>query len=150
MDIRRTGSFDTLKQVDILGQISLFQDLDLRELIRVLRVVYELPFKDGEVISTQGEAADCLYIVAEGEVATNQSGRESTLAQGEHFGATALILDTPRRKTAVAKGDALLLVVPAERFRELVVEDPVLGNKLLWNLLYRAAEQIVSADTHDE
>ncbi len=150
LDTRATSTFDTMRQVDILGQISLFEDLDLRELIRVLRVVYEVPHSDGDIIVEPGNEADCLYIVAEGGVQLTQGGLERSLTEGEHFGGISLVLDAPRRQKAVAVGDTLLLVVPADRFRELVFEDPILGNKLLWNLLYSAAEQIVRLEEQSD
>lgn len=139
----RDQSFDTLRQADILGNIDLFAGLGLQELIKVLRIVYERPFADGTAIMTPGEAADCMYIVADGVVELShkdQPPRE--LREGQHFGGLALVSDDLRGSSARAKGDALVLVVPATKFRQIAEDDPAVGNKLLWNLLKMMADDI--------
>lgn len=138
----RDQSFDTLRQADILGQISLFKGLNLRELIKVLRIVYERTFQDGESIIEPGEEGDCLYIVGHGEVELTIGHQTRVLETGRHFGELALIRKGPRQSRAVARGEALMLVVPAEKFRDIVSSDPDVGNVLLWNLLRSLADEL--------
>lgn len=138
----RDQSIDTLKQADILGQISLFKGLSLRELIKVLRVVYEQTYADGELIIEPGQEGDCLYIVAHGEVELTIGEHQRVLGMGRHFGELALIRKGPRQARASARGETLLLVVPTEKFHDLVGDDPAVGNTLLWNLLTSIANEL--------
>ncbi|MEZ4458358.1 MAG: cyclic nucleotide-binding domain-containing protein [bacterium] len=138
----RDQSLDTLRQADILGQISLFEGLSLRELIKVLRIVYERTYQDGEVIMEPGTDGESLFIVGDGEVELTVGGETRTLEMGRHFGELALIQRGKRQSRAVAKGEALMLVVPAEKFRDIVTSDPSVGNTLLWNLLASLAKEM--------
>ena len=141
--IRDTASFDTLKQVDILGNIALFRNLGVRDLLKIMRIVYEVSYEDGEIVEEKEGAERCLFIVAEGEVELLVDGvRIAHLQKGQHFGEFALVSDEPRTTEARCIGDTLLLAVPARRFRSVVSEDPAVGNTLLWNLLDAAARQI--------
>lgn len=139
----RDQSFDTLRQADILGKIELFEGLGLRDLIKVLRIVYERNYTDGQVIMKPGEPADCMYVVAGGRVELTSPGQTPrTLKEGQHFGALALVSEEIRESSAIAKGQAMVLVVPGAKFKEIVEDDSVVGNKLLWNLLRMMAEDI--------
>ncbi len=141
--IRDTASFDTLKQVDILGNIALFKGLGVRDLLKIMRVVYEVSLSDGEVLDQPRGDGRCMYIVADGSVELLLDDTlVSTFTKGQHFGEYALVSDEPRATTARCVGDTLLLAVPAKRFRAIVTEDSAVGNTLLWNLLEAATRQI--------
>jgi protein phosphatase len=140
--IRDTASFDTLKQVDILGNIALFENLGVRDLLKIMRIVYEVSYTDGQVIDQPVGEDRCMFIVAEGAVELVVDDTViAQLEKGQHFGELALVSDE-RQTMARAVGETLLLAVPARRFRGIVSEDPAVGNTLLWNLLEAAARQI--------
>lgn len=139
--IREAASFDTLKQVDILGNIGMFKGLGVRDLLKIMRIVFEISLLDGTVLEDGDEP--CFYIVAEGAVQlTLDDTLLSTVEKGQHFGEHALMSDEPQPTTARAVGSTLLLAVPAKRFRTIVTEDPVVGNTLLWNLLEAVSRQV--------
>lgn len=141
---RHTQTIDTLRQVDFLEQLSLFKGLDARELIKVLRTVYERSCEAGEVILRQGEESKALYLIVEGEVALTVDGTEITrLTAGQHFGELALLDEEGRRAaTATSVGDTLFLIIAADRFQRLTSQELEIGNKLLRNLLRQAADQL--------
>ena len=141
--LRDTASFDTLKQVDILGNIALFKGLGVRDLLKIMRVVYEVSLRDGDVLEQPSGDGRCMYIVAEGEVElTLDDTPVARFKKGQHFGEYALVGDEQRETAARCVGDTLLLAVPARRFRAIVTEDAAVGNTLLWNLLEAATRQI--------
>lgn len=141
--IRDTASFDTLKQVDILGNIALFKGLGVRDLLKIMRVVYEVSLNDGDILEEPQGEGRCMYIVAEGSVDLMLDDTHiATFTKGEHFGEYALVGDEERQTQARCKGETLLLAVPARRFRSIVSEDPAVGNTLLWNLLEATTRQI--------
>jgi len=111
-----------------LGEVPLFrllpdQDLDvLASACRVRR------FRRGEVIFHQGDPGDALHVILAGRVkisSPSDSGVEAiltTLRPGEFFGALALIDGEPRSATATAVDPSETMVLPRERFRQLVNE----------------------------
>jgi CRP-like cAMP-binding protein len=79
----------------------------------------------GDVIFRRGDPADCMYVVADGEVeivVTDQPvdvlGRESI------FGEMALIGKEPRSATARARTDCRLVEIAEKRFLYLVQNTP--------------------------
>lgn len=140
--IRDTASFDTLKQVDILGNIELFKDLGVRDLLKIMRIIYEVSYDDGDRVEQPLGEDRCMFIVAEGAVELLVDDTVvSHLEKGQHFGEFALVSDE-RQTQARCVGETLVLAVPARRFRAIVGEDPAVGNTLLWNLLEAATRQI--------
>lgn len=139
-------SFDTLRQVNFLEQIELFDGLDSRDLVKVLRAVYERNFEDGQVVLREGEPSAALYLIVRGEITLTVDGTQvATLRPGQHFGELALFADEQTRSaTATSRGESLLLAIPADKFRKLTTEELEIGNKLLVNLVRHAATQIRS------
>lgn len=135
---------DTLRKISFLEQVELFEGLDERELMKILRVVYKRRYSDGETIIERNDEAEQLFMLLEGHVELEIEGHEvARLSPGAHFGEMALFGSAPRSANAIADGDVVLLAVPAGQFRRLVErEDIQLGNKLLRNLLQHAAARI--------
>ncbi len=82
-------------------------------------------FAAGEVIFSEGDEADGLYIVGRGSVELRDGERVvDTIAAPGLFGEMALVEDQPRSLTAVAVADAELYVIPPRQFWVLVSETP--------------------------
>jgi serine/threonine protein phosphatase PrpC/CRP-like cAMP-binding protein len=135
---------DTIRQINFLEQIELFDGLAAVELIKVLRTVYERSYSPGDIILRQGEQSGALYLIVEGEIALTVDGTEvARLHAGQHFGELALFADDHTRSaTATCASEALLLVIPADKFEKLTGEDLEIGNKLLRNLVRHAGQHI--------
>ena len=82
-------------------------------------------FKQGETIFKEGDPADCMFAVLEGDV---QIELRSTVIEhippGGVFGEMALIDGLPRSATAVATVDCSLAAVNEKRFLRLVELTP--------------------------
>jgi CRP/FNR family cyclic AMP-dependent transcriptional regulator len=82
-------------------------------------------FPAGSTVFTEGEHAEKMYVVLEGEIALNVKGRVvATLGPGEVFGEMALIDSAPRVATATAMTDAKVVPVNEKRFKFLVQQTP--------------------------
>jgi len=86
----------------------------------------------GEEIVRQGEPGLEFFVVLDGTAAVwrEQHGERqlcAALGPGQCFGALALLHAAPRAAPVVAEEELELLCVQAERFRELVVEQPGLA-----------------------
>jgi len=82
-------------------------------------------FAAGEVIFREYEMGAEMYVVLEGEVELTIGTRiVETLGQGEPFGEMALIDQSPRTATAIAKTACKVAVIPERRFLFLVQQTP--------------------------
>lgn len=134
---------DTLKKVDFLGELVLFRQLTTLELLRVLRVVYEHNYNDQELIVSEGERSDSIYLLVEGTVEVRRHGKTlATLAPGDHFGELSIFEGSTSSVDVVSVGRTLVFAVPHQHFKSMVSEDLALGNKLLWNITYQLANHL--------
>lgn len=104
------------------------------------------------VIYAPGEQAAHVYLVERGEVKISRctpEGRELTLAHlgpGEVFGESALLLRRPHEAQALARTDAVLLVMERDALIALAEAQPAFG---LW-LTQRMSERQARMESHLE
>lgn len=111
----------------VVGKSFIFNNLEDSDLHTVLDAVEEARFKAGEVVITEGEKGDVLYIVENGELDCTKvlkKGDNPTFLknykEGESFGELALLYNAPRAATIVAKTDAILWSLDRETFNHIV------------------------------
>lgn len=105
-------------------------------------------FPRGGTVFTEGERADCAYIVKRGRVEIRQADRAvDTIVPGEIFGHMALIDEEPRDASAIAVGDAEVVAIERPIFRELLRDDSdfALAVMRLTARHLRAAMKLVAA-----
>lgn len=130
-----------------MEKLFLFSDLPFHARLRVGRIVSELFVSPGEVLMRQGDPADRLYVVVQGEVSVQVDGKEvAVIREGEHFGEMALIDQAPRSADIVAKGFGHLLCVEHDAFRTFCILEPSLGNQMLWKLLVTLGQRLRSTN----
>ncbi|XP_019911060.1 cAMP-dependent protein kinase type II-alpha regulatory subunit isoform X3 [Esox lucius] len=112
--------------------VPLLKSLELTERMKIVDVVGMKAFKDGERIITQGDEADCFYIVESGEVkimiisktkAGQQDNAEVEIARcsrGQYFGELALVTNKPRAASVYAVGETKCLVIDIQAFERLL------------------------------
>jgi CRP-like cAMP-binding protein len=109
-----------------LEAMPLFRDLDPQDVDALVAGVRTRRYRRGEVIFHQGDPGDALHIVLSGRVkisSPSDTGVEAiltTLRPGEWFGALALLDGAPRSASATAVGATETLILPRDRFRQLV------------------------------
>lgn len=82
-------------------------------------------FRSGETIFREGDAADCLYVVKDGQVDITLGNRLlKPLGPGEIFGEMALIDGSARSADALARTDVTLIPVNEKQFVFLVGQLP--------------------------
>ena len=108
--------------VDLLRSMDIFAELPDAELSKIARMLKERRFAENELIFSEGEPGDGLYIVLHGRIrigTTDQLGRERVLAfygPGEFFGDMAVLTGAPRSASATASTDARLLQLRKDDF----------------------------------
>jgi ATP-binding cassette subfamily B protein len=95
----------------VLEQLEIFATASRPLLERLARLEAEVEFSAGTAIVHEGEAADALYVLAEGEVevtARGELGPERhirTLASPNYFGEIGVLQHIPRTATVTALSD---------------------------------------------
>jgi CRP-like cAMP-binding protein len=85
-----------------------------------------LSYSAGSVIFSEGQKRDCMYVVKAGEVDLSVRGQlAETVSVDGFFGELAMIDDSPRTATAMAKTDCTLIPINEKQFLFLVQEVPL-------------------------
>uniref|UniRef100_H3BC46 cAMP-dependent protein kinase type II-alpha regulatory subunit n=1 Tax=Latimeria chalumnae TaxID=7897 RepID=H3BC46_LATCH len=107
--------------------VPLLKYLEPAERMKIVDVIGEKVYADGERIIAQGDKADCFYIVESGEVRimmkTKNVALEVELARckrGQYFGELALVTNKPRAASAYAVGTVKCLVMDVQAFERLL------------------------------
>ncbi len=136
-------------EVEILKGISLFEGLDESRLKKFSDVADEKEYQSGEVILDEGVEGDALYVVKEGQVEVSKQEDEVrstlvTLEAGEHFGEMSLLEGQPTSAKVSADGRVVLLVIPREKFIEVLEGDEVIAAKVYKALAYALSRRLRS------
>lgn len=126
--------------VGSLRSIPFFAGLDEAALAQVASGMRSRRFRRGEVIFHLGDPGDALFIIVMGEVKISlpsDTGEEAILVRllpGDVFGELALLDGAPRSATATALTPVESVVLPRDRFRELIANEPLVRDALLASL----------------
>src|ERR1700675_1206570 len=97
-------------------------------------------FRRGEVIFHAGDPGEALFVILSGEVKialpaeTGDEAILATLRAGDVFGELALLDGSPRSASATALVPTETVVLPRDRFRELIATEPAVRDALLSSL----------------
>ena len=123
--------------LDSLAAIPFFGGLDPGALERVAAGMRARRFRRGEVIFHIGDPGDALFVILSGEVKISlpsETGDEAilaTLRSGDVFGELALLDGAPRSASATALSATETVVLPRDRFRELIATEAGVRDALL-------------------
>jgi CRP-like cAMP-binding protein len=103
-------------------------------------------FGPGEIIFTQGENLEHMFLVLEGEVAMKQDGQSiGTAAEGDVFGEMALVDKSPSSIMAESVGDVRVLPLPRSRFESLLIQHPEFARTVLGTMCTRLRQANLAA-----
>jgi CRP/FNR family cyclic AMP-dependent transcriptional regulator len=123
-----------------LETVPLFRDLPEQDLDLLAASLRTRRYRRGEVIFHQGDPGDALHILLSGRVkisSPSESGVEAILASlrpVEFFGSLALLDGAPRSASATAVADVETLILPRDRFRQLLDESPAIRDHVFAEL----------------
>ena len=136
-------TLDTQAKIVCIQSLFLFRYLNYPELVRVLKIVYERHFANGEVIFHEGEPGDAMYLVVAGSVAVRKGHHHlTTVGTGGHFGELAFMDGHPRSATVLATEPTTVLQITRDDFRALTRTEPVIASKLLWCFVLNMAGRL--------
>ena len=123
--------------VDFLSAIPFFAGLEAGALERLAASMRSRRFRRGEVIFHVGDPGDALFIILSGAVKISlpsETGDEAilaTLRPGDVFGELALLDGAARSASAAAIAATETVVLPRDRFRELIADEAGVRDALL-------------------
>ncbi len=115
---------------EALASVPLFSDLSEQDLALLAGTLRTRRYRRGEVIFHQGDPGDALHIILSGRVrisSPSENGVEAiltTLRPGEFFGSLALLDGAPRSASASAVEPTETVILPRDRFRQLLNDSP--------------------------
>jgi CRP-like cAMP-binding protein len=128
---------------ELLRNVSLFSDLEDRDLQSLAQEFSERRFSAGDTISLEGEGGLMFFVVEQGEASVDVHGEQvATLGPGSSFGEIALIDRRPRTATVTAQTDIKAYGLPVFVFRPFVEARP----QVAWKLLEAMADRLAAAE----
>ena len=136
-----------------LARMEMVAGLDERQLRLLESIVEERRYGAGETIIREGDAADAVYLLAEGLVSIclrlkNRSGQQrlSALAPGLAFGELALLDGGRRSADVIADEPAFCYVLPIAKLNALAGEEPEIRTQLILNIGRELSARLRRAD----
>ena len=120
---------DIQRETEALGKVPLFSKLEQSKL-KLLAFTSELQtYEDGEVVFIEGEAADCAFVIIDGEadIYANADGAQvvvGTLQANQLLGELGVLTSSPRSATIHAKGKLMMLRISTDMGLKLLAENP--------------------------
>lgn len=140
----------------VLARAPYFVGLTEQELDRIDQRMRTISFAEGDPIYRAGEAADALYVVAEGRVKVSQVTPDGTmtvtdiLVPGEVFGTMSSLGEPRHAQTASALVGTCVLRIGQDDFRDVLAQDARIGLRVLDDVaarLMRAHQDIGGQST---
>ena len=117
--------------VEQIKKVRAFSVLSDKELVYVVSQMRSFYFKAGTTIVNQGEAANLFFIVHKGMVEVSMKKfffREKQVAileSGDFFGESALVSNSKRNATVIAKTDTACFVLLKPSFKFMLQQNPL-------------------------
>ncbi|MEZ5230131.1 MAG: cyclic nucleotide-binding domain-containing protein [Acidimicrobiales bacterium] len=126
-------------KVERLRAIPFFADADDQALQHLLSAADEVRVKAGHDLIDEGHHYGEAYVVVSGTIGVRVGGDEvAEIGPGELIGELALLThDVVSSATVVAKTDADLLVIPYNRFDQILDDNPALVRAIATQLVHR-------------
>ncbi|MBV8236296.1 MAG: cyclic nucleotide-binding domain-containing protein [Acidimicrobiia bacterium] len=122
----------------LLEKVSMFAALSKKELGRLAAVAQERRVPSGTVLTTEGEAGDEFFVVAEGMAQASIKGRKvGSIPAGSFFGELSLLDQGPRTATVTAELPTRLVVLTAKDFGQVIDDVPAISLKIMRGLASR-------------
>src|SRR5689334_16329474 len=126
-----------------LATVAPFSELSPVDRARLAAALDQVTYQPGDTIFRQGERADALYILREGEVERLADGtRLEVLDPPAVFGDLALLRDEPRATTLRAVTECLVWRLPGDRFTRVLRRTPGIATFFAATVSSRLADSL--------
>jgi len=137
------------KEVEVLRQIPLFQNIEPAKLKLMAFASERLTFQPGQALFQQGDRGEAAYIIVEGEadVTVDTPKGPLTVAKftnNDIVGEISILCDVPRTATVTPTSKLVTLKITKELFFRMVTDFPEMGVEIMRVLAHRL-EQTTTA-----
>jgi CRP-like cAMP-binding protein len=125
----------------MVGYSPLIENLTAEEIQKLARFIQVYRAPGGEVVIREGEPGDFMMFIIEGRVEVFKQDRQklprmiAVVEAGQTLGEMSMIDGEPRFATCVAAAPTLVGVLTRENLARVVLEEPLLGAKVLMELI---------------
>lgn len=136
----------------VLKSIPMFSDMSGRELSLLQSIMHTRKYQADEVIFNQGAMGAGMYIIVQGSVHIVMEPTGTVLAElgeGDFFGEIALLDESPRSATAVAKSFSIVLGFFQPDLFSLAERNPKLGMKVVMRLARIIGHRLVLSNAQN-
>jgi len=139
---REEEDVSLVQEFELLRQIPFFADMEAPRLKLLAFMSQRVAYNAGNMLVSQGDAADAAYLIIEGEadVLVNTPTGPLTIATlGPHdiVGEMAILCDVPRTATVRAKTRLVALRIAKEPFLRMLREFPNMAVSIMRELAHR-------------
>lgn len=130
----------------LLRDIPLFDGLSRGELSAIESILHRREYDPEEVLFHQGNPGVGMYIIRAGTIEIVYEPTDDTLAElsdGDFFGELALLNETPRSATAIARTESVLYGLFRPDLLGLVKREPSLGVQILLRMSRVISERLI-------
>jgi CRP-like cAMP-binding protein len=133
-DARAHARRDSIvRGLEAMGDIELFRELTMAELVKVYSLLTETQVETGTAIIREGDPSGHLFVITDGSVTVERErAKVASLGAGAHFGEMALLNQKPRSATVTAERPTTLLQLARSDFHDLMQHEPGIATKFLW------------------
>jgi len=130
-----------MEKIQILKQNSLFKNVPISYLPKIIEYFQKLNFEEDEVLFKEGSYGDNLYLIGDGVVSIileiDSIGQEgiAVLKKSDFFGEMSVLDKGTRSATAKARKGAILLKIEEKDFKKLIDKESEYSNIILKNIV---------------
>ncbi len=110
----------TIEKVLLLQGVEMFLHTEIEHLVNIAALAREVRFEKGDLIFTEGDRIDAVYIVVEGTVSLRSGSHELLIKEKEAFGWGDLYENGSRKMVATASSPMMALEIGREEFFDLL------------------------------
>lgn len=122
----------------VLGGVPMFADFTKRHLNRLAADTDELTFVPGQIIVTEGDPGETLFVVLEGQAKVVRGKKKvGEVLPGDFFGELSAIDGGPRTASVIATTPMRVLRLFRRTLSALIEEEPQVSLKLLDGIVRR-------------
>jgi MinD-like ATPase involved in chromosome partitioning or flagellar assembly len=122
--------------VSLLKNIPIFKNLTQNDFNLIDELIYEVEFKKGHVLFSQGDPSDSFFIIKSGAVRIirhdgGKANELATLKSGEFFGEIGVIQNADRTTDVILAEDSTLLAIDKNEFQRFMAINPAISMKIM-------------------
>lgn len=144
-NLKTLKTLSTLDRILLLREVPMFAGLSPEDLEKIAEVADEFLYFKEELLCSEGEPGNTLFIIASGKVdvvKNFESGQKVLATHGanEYVGEMAILESAPRSASLRANGDARVLVINGDAFKAILLDRPEVAISVLQNMSSRLRE----------